>query len=57
MSSFLLIMIIWVATQPKGDQIYNGAVDNCSASACLLALAGYYTQFKGRLPVNLILPE
>lgn len=38
----------------QGDQIYNGAVDNCSASACLLALAGYYSQFKGRLPVNLI---
>lgn len=27
-----------------GDQIYNGAVDNCSASAALLALAGYYAQ-------------
>jgi len=24
----------------EGDQIYNGAVDNCSASAALLALAG-----------------
>ncbi len=38
----------------QGDQIYNGAVDNCSASACLLALAGYYSQFRGDLPVNLI---
>jgi Zn-dependent M28 family amino/carboxypeptidase len=28
----------------QGDQIFNGAVDNCSASACLLALAGYYSQ-------------
>ncbi|HDT13880.1 MAG TPA: M28 family peptidase [Candidatus Aminicenantes bacterium] len=28
----------------EGDQIYNGAVDNCSASASLLALAGYYAQ-------------
>jgi Zn-dependent M28 family amino/carboxypeptidase len=27
-----------------GDQIYNGAVDNCSASAALLATAGYYAQ-------------
>src|SRR4030067_881579 len=26
----------------QGDQIYNGAVDNCSASAALLALAGYH---------------
>jgi Zn-dependent M28 family amino/carboxypeptidase len=28
----------------QGDQIYNGAVDNCSASASMLALAGYYAQ-------------
>jgi Zn-dependent M28 family amino/carboxypeptidase len=28
----------------QGDQIFNGAVDNCSASACLLALAGFYSQ-------------
>ena len=28
----------------EGDQIYNGAVDNCSASAALLALAGHYAQ-------------
>lgn len=27
-----------------GDQIYNGALDNCSASAALLATAGYYAQ-------------
>jgi Zn-dependent M28 family amino/carboxypeptidase len=38
----------------QGDQIYNGAVDNCSATACLLALAGYYAQFQGDIPVNLI---
>jgi Zn-dependent M28 family amino/carboxypeptidase len=38
----------------EGDQIYNGAIDNCSATACLLALAGYYSQFKDRLPVNLV---
>ena len=38
----------------QGDQIYNGAVDNCSATACLLALASYYSQFRGNLPVNLI---
>jgi len=38
----------------QGDQIYNGAVDNCSATACLLALAGYYAQFRGDIPVNLI---
>jgi len=28
----------------QGDQIYNGAVDNCSASAALLATAGFYAQ-------------
>jgi Zn-dependent M28 family amino/carboxypeptidase len=36
------------------DKIYNGAVDNCSSTACLLALASYYSQFEGSLPVNLI---
>jgi len=39
----------------QGDQIYNGAVDNCSATACLLALASYYSQVKNELPVNLVL--
>jgi len=38
----------------QGDQVYNGAVDNCSATACLLSLAAYYSQFKGELPVNLV---
>lgn len=38
----------------QGDQVYNGAVDNCSATACLLALAGYYSQFMGDLPLNLV---
>lgn len=33
----------------EGDQIYNGAVDNCSASASLLALAGFYAQRPDRL--------
>jgi Zn-dependent M28 family amino/carboxypeptidase len=33
----------------EGDQIYNGAVDNSSASAAMLALAGYYAQRPGRL--------
>jgi Zn-dependent M28 family amino/carboxypeptidase len=28
----------------EGDRIYNGAVDNCSASAALLATAGYFAQ-------------
>ena len=28
----------------EGDQIYNGAVDNCSASAALLATAGHFAQ-------------
>lgn len=38
----------------KGDQIYNGAVDNCSAMAAMLALAGYYAQKPRDLNVNLI---
>ena len=38
----------------KGDQIYNGAVDNCSASASLLALARYYAQRPESLKLNLI---
>ncbi len=28
----------------EGDQVFNGALDNCSASAALLALARYYAQ-------------
>jgi len=38
----------------EGDQIYNGAVDNSSATACLLALASYYSQLEDKLPVNLV---
>jgi Zn-dependent M28 family amino/carboxypeptidase len=37
----------------QGDQIYNGAVDNCSASAVLLALAGYYAQRPEKLKADL----
>jgi Zn-dependent M28 family amino/carboxypeptidase len=37
----------------QGDQIYNGAVDNCSASAVLLALAGYYAQRPEKLENDL----
>ena len=37
----------------SGDPIYNGAVDNCSASASLLALAGYYPQRPERLKDDL----
>ena len=36
------------------DQIYNGAVDNCSASACLLALARFYSQQPEVLKANLV---
>ena len=36
-----------------GDQIYNGAVDNCSASAALLAAAGYYAQRPTKLKYDL----
>ncbi len=36
-----------------GDQIYNGAVDNCSASAALLALAGFYAQRPEKLKDDL----
>lgn len=38
----------------EGDQIYNGAVDNCSASATMLALARYFAQSPHKLGVNLI---
>ncbi len=37
----------------QGDQIYNGAVDNCSASAALLATAGYYSQRPEKLKNDL----
>jgi len=37
----------------EGDQIYNGAVDNCSASAALLATAGYFAQRPDRLKDDL----
>jgi len=37
----------------EGDQIYNGAVDNCSASAALLATAGYYVQRPEKLKNDL----
>jgi Zn-dependent M28 family amino/carboxypeptidase len=39
----------------EGDQIFNGAVDNCSASASLLALAGYYAQRPEKLKDDLCL--
>jgi Zn-dependent M28 family amino/carboxypeptidase len=38
----------------EGDQIYNGAVDNCSATASVLALARYYAQQPENLKVNLV---
>lgn len=38
----------------EGDQIYNGAVDNCSASGCLLALARFYAQRPKELKVDLV---
>ncbi len=37
----------------QGDQIYNGAVDNCSASAALLATAGFYAQRPDKLKDDL----
>jgi Zn-dependent M28 family amino/carboxypeptidase len=37
----------------EGDQIFNGAVDNCSASASLLALAGFYAQRPEKLKDDL----
>ncbi len=40
------------ATLP-GDPIYNGAVDNCSASAALLATAGSFAQRPDRLKNDL----
>jgi Zn-dependent M28 family amino/carboxypeptidase len=37
-----------------GDQIFNGAVDNCSATASMLALAAYYAQRPEALKANLV---
>jgi len=37
-----------------GDQIYNGAVDNCAASASMLTLARLYSQKRKNLKVNLM---
>jgi len=37
-----------------GDQIYNGAVDNCSATASMLALAAFYSQRPETLKANLV---
>ena len=41
-------------TTLAGDQIYNGAVDNCSATAAMLGLAAYYAQRPEALKVNLV---
>lgn len=38
----------------EGDQIYNGAVDNCSASASLLALARYFSDHADSLKADLL---
>lgn len=38
----------------EGDKVYNGAVDNCSASACLLSLARYYSMRPQDLKVDLV---
>ena len=38
----------------SGDQILNGALDNCSASAALLALARFYGQQADKMKVNLV---
>ncbi|MHB8056032.1 MAG: M28 family peptidase [Candidatus Aminicenantales bacterium] len=37
-----------------GDQIFNGALDNCSASACVLALARYYRDAPVRPKATLV---
>ncbi len=41
-------------TTLAGDQIYNGAVDNCSATAAMLGLAAYYAQRPQTLKINLV---
>ena len=37
-----------------GDKIYNGALDNCSASAVMLGLARHFADARNRPPVSLI---
>ena len=45
-----------VGSDPKleGDQIYNGAVDNCSATAAMMGVARHYSRHPENLPFNLI---
>ena len=38
----------------KGDQIYNGAKDNCSASAAMLALSRYFARQPRKLQADLV---
>jgi len=38
----------------EGDQIYNGALENGTGTATLLALARYYAQFPEDLKINLL---
>ena len=38
----------------RGDQIYNGAKDNCSASAAMLSLARHFAQRRHRLQTDLL---
>ena len=38
----------------EGDLIYNGAVDNCSATASMLALARYFSHRPEKLKVDLV---
>lgn len=38
----------------EGDQIYNGAVDNCAASAAMLSLARFYADHVDDLKVDLL---
>ena len=45
-----------VGTDPKleGDQIYNGAVDNCSATAAMVGVARHFARHPEGLPFNLV---
>jgi Zn-dependent M28 family amino/carboxypeptidase len=38
----------------EGDRIYNGAVDNCAASAAMLAVARHFAARRGQLRTHLI---
>jgi Zn-dependent M28 family amino/carboxypeptidase len=42
------------ATEGKGDRIFNGAVDNCAATAAMVGTARHFVRHKDSIPFNLV---